>query len=723
MSLGNCVFTKSTTLTAWRLLAPPRDTLRSRQYSTPKSAPQPGRYIRRNLALSQQIWRLGRLELQPDDSIIAAPDDDIGAITATTKPIAPQEWDLLHGICGWANIVVWRDTLYDVDIWDDPSMARCKKSDQPITRKVASEYRSQRHKIAKALELTRDVDEGLRKMQWRHSINMLIANTKSKEESDLTRAALVKRYRGRQGRREHRFTQIHAARIPRPYTWSSASFYEHVAALVTSSVTGSLHGQLYNADDSHILSVGRILHELFEDPQLDAYLSIPACNLAMSFFYKISQFSEARSILSRMEDRNLLKSSETFNILLKGSAKRKDITHFEYILKQMIERGLQPNAQTWISFFQITETELAKSEVYQNMRNKGVLSNFFGMKNFLKFTAREVLVKYLQKGHSLTSILDYFGGLEGIPWQSPEVGNMILDEIGNHSPVEDVIRLLKQLEQHNMIFDEVTLNTILHHCLSNRDHDEAIWAVRWFRKRHSLRPGRLAYDALFRQAWRSRLLNCSKVIWRYACSEGFVTYRMKRSVSISLLRDFPTEPAAESMTRGDMWRAAAGKLVVGVSPNTNAEPETHRTPSLTGLVAMEESAAPAPSNNKERKRNLWTERFAQDLALAHRLHIKYYLDVLLRRALAMDRQWALQEVPRRKPFNWILQHSIQVELKENFSARYLEMRCLGQDDGRYLVEQHPSKSQGQENPMVEHMHLEVSDTSKPPEPEQEGLVS
>ena len=256
-------------------------------------------------------------------------------------------------------------------------------------------------------------------------------------------------------------------------------------------MTGSLHGQYYKGNDSHIASVVRLLRELFANPRLFAYPSITACNIAMAYCYKVSQFAEARSILSRMEDHDLLTSAETFNIMLRGSAKCKNTQHFNYILKQMIERGLKPNAETWMIFYQISMSDQVRSEAYHRMRDKGVLVDPLAMKYFLTLASRTVLSEHFEEGRSVASFVEYLDGPGELGRLTTAVGNIILDEVGNRSSVQDVVATLKDLKQHGMKFDEVTLNTVLHHCLPNRDHDHAIKTLKRFRQWYTLLPGKI----------------------------------------------------------------------------------------------------------------------------------------------------------------------------------------------------------------------------------------
>ena len=702
MSLGKCVFTKSIDWNVLRLLAPPRDTLRSRHYATLKSARQPRRFIWNPPPQTQRLAEPDPKQQSGDRAVAHMIHGEI----STTEYVSREELHSLQQSYGPAKVVPpvvpSANIIHDLDYRDNLNMAKYSKGDKTIARRIASKTKSQKNKIHKALTLkaitlkrTRVIDEKLIEIQWRRSIGLLIAHTEIKED-EIRRDTLYNGYEDQGGRMRYRFTQIPAPQVPRPCTWSTENFKDYVVALIESSVTGPLHQQSYNTGDSHRRSVTRILHQLFDDPQWNAYMSISACNMALSFFYKVSQFSKARSVLSLMEDRGLLTSSESFNIVLRGSAHLKDVGNFEYVLKQMIERGIKPNAETWMIFYRTSDSDQARSEIYHCMRDKGFLQDPLVIRAFLKLTIRDVLVRQFEKGRSITSLLEFFDGHDKRLWRSPDIANVILDEVGKRSPMRDVIKVLKQLEKMGMRFDEVTMNTMLHHCLPNKDHDDAIEIIHFFREKCKLLPRKVAYDALFRQAWYSQFYNCSKVIWRYACLEGFVTFSMKRSVVKSLLRDLPDETDEQSMTRGDMWRVAAGKLVVGLSLDVRSHAAFHRSSSPTSLLEGKEPTTPARSDHEGNVQNRWVECFLHDVALANRFHVHENLDDLLRRALALDRQWALEAVSTQKSLKWMLQHSIRVELRKNLAARVPDLIGPERTLKRHLEEENPLNFQGSE---------------------------
>ena len=331
------------------------------------------------------------------------------------------------------------------------------------------------------------------------------------------------------------------------------------------------------------------------------------------------------------------------------------------------------------------------------MQDHGILHDAKILQDLFNRTIREIMSKKLEGGLTPMKFVDYLDRLDAFPWLTISAGNVILDEVGKRGLVPDMIKFIHHLERRGFKFDTVTLNTILHHCLPNRDHDAMVEVLSHFRRVHRLRPTSVSYDALFQQAWRSRFYNCARVFWRYACLEGFVSYRLKRFVSQSILCDTPQDLSTQATSGGAFWRATVGRVVVGASMGSGSV-STHSAgavpmPKESLIVPAEIESPPSlvQTDDKELIRNVWTNLFSQDMAVAHCLHAKEPLDELYRRALAIDRQWAHEDVHETKSFRWLWHNTIRVEIKERFPVRFLSEQHPSRDWNRYLREQHPSR--------------------------------
>ena len=534
---------------------------------------------------------------------------------------------------------------------NDPTKVGLSKSQYARWR--AAVERSRVHKDNKAKR--QDELSNTMVVDWHHGFNLLKKRTKNPKHAQST-ARLVW-----SGSKRTPITQARADQITQPSEWSVFTFRNHVEDLVSSSVSPLQHRQLYKGGESHVSVVAEILRRLFGNVALECYWSVEACNLALVFFYKHSMLDMVRALYAQMEDRKYLTSTETFNIMLMGSASRKNLAQFQGLLDAMIKRGLEPNSQTWEAFFVVNTSSQIRYHVYQSIRDRGVLGNLHAMKNFLTLNIRETFCKQLDKGRSATWFLEYMDKLNEISWLSPSIGNVLLHEIGKRGSAEDAVHLLGELESRGMTLDNMTLRTLLHLCLPNRNHELLIHILDRFHHQHKIYPDRVAYESIFRQFWRSRLLNCSKVVWRYACVEGQASSAIRRLVGQNLAHEPKNLANRLGNARNVIWKSSAGRLSLGVELGMPWVPTLHLSLMRQGNNT---------SGDTERLQSAAKALLEQDLASAHRHSIKRSLPDLLSEALAMDRQWANEYAWQHKSPDWFLENAINVDLNYAIPWRF-----------------------------------------------------
>ena len=493
---------------------------------------------------------------------------------------------------------------------------------------------------------------------WRDGFKTLKTRTKV---PDNTRDTVRQAWRG-SGRRP--ITQLRAESIPRPEKWSIFTFKNYIEDLATSRVSPLLHRQLYTGEQSHRLAVAEQLCRVFGDTRLEHYWSVEACNIALAFFYRHSLLKRARALYAQMEDHNFLTSTETLNIILMGAASRKNLAQFQNLLDAMLKRGLRPDARTWEAFFLVNTSDRIRHQLYQSMRDRGLLKNPHTMKNFLTLNIREAFCTQLNKGHSVKWFLEYMDKLDNVDWLSPSVGNVLIHEVGKRGSAKDAAELLGELENRGMKFDAVTLRTLLHLCLPDRNHNLAIHFL-YRSSKHKIYPDKVAYEMMLRQFWRSRLCNCAKVAWRYACVEGQASSAMRNLVGKGIMHEpqdrFQVLPSSNS----ERWKSLVGVVVLGVEMGLpRVLPDTGSVLIGHGDALREEAAEPSAWSSVK-------ARLEQDLASAHQYSIDRGLPDLLNEALTMDRQWAHERVWQYQSLHWLVENSIPVNLKQTFPGRFL----------------------------------------------------
>ena len=529
-------------------------------------------------------------------------------------------------------------------------------SERQYARWKAVTKRSQIHKDSKVRR--REQLYAATPADWRDGFKILKTRTRV---PDNTRDTVRRVWRG-SGRRP--ITQLRAESIPRPAKWSIITFKNYIEDLATSRVSPLRHRQLYKDEHSHRLAVAEQLRRVFGDTRLEHYWSVEACNIALTFFYRHSLLKRARALYAQMEDNNFLTSTETLNIILMAAASRKNLAQFQNLLEAMLKRGLKPDARTWEAFFLVNTSDRIRHQLYQSMRDRGLLNDPHTMKNFLTLNIREAFCTQLNKGHSVKWFLEYMDKLDNVHWLSPSVGNVLIHEVGKRGSAKDAAQLLGELENRGMEFDAVTLRTLLHLCLPDRNHDLAIHFL-YCSSRHKIYPDKVTYETMLRQFWRSRLCNCTKVAWRYACVEGQASSAMRNLVGKGIMHEPQDRSQVLPLSNSERWKSLVGAVVLGV------EMGLPRALSRPGSILIGQEDAVREEAAESRGRTSVKARLEQDLASAHQYSIDRGLPDLLNEALAMDRQWAHERVWQDQSLHWLVENSIPVKLKQTFPGRFL----------------------------------------------------
>lgn len=180
----------------------------------------------------------------------------------------------------------------------------------------------------------------------------------------------------------------------------------------------------------------------------------------------------------------------------------------------------------------------------------------------------------------------------------------------------------------------------------------AIEILRLFRIQYERQPSRRIYDVLFKQAWKSRLYNCCKVLWIYSCVEGHTSWDMQQMVMNSLCAE--RSELLQTQLRSFFWDETAGKVITSRSGRTNPQ-------DFERLVSMWQ---PVDKNRQEKDEFLRTMRsiMDEDLAAVGKFRIAKPLDELLSEALLADRQWAIGHALKKVPLACKYSQVVDVEL-------------------------------------------------------------
>lgn len=454
--------------------------------------------------------------------------------------------------------------------------------------------------------------------------------------------------------------QLRADRIPRPQVWSIDTFLYYLEQLTQSSVSRLISRQLYGEGGSHVAEVSRVVTEVFKSPAARELLSPQAFNVAISFFCAHAAIPHAVALLEYMEWLCMKIPSETMNILLRSCANKNDLFVFTTILRNCINIGIAPSANTWVILLRTAPLRYAKKVIVECMQERSMLEDTRTMRGVMREVVRANIrgdiSMHLDNGRDLTSFLQSMDTRFGTEWLSRTAGNIILHELGQRKPAAEVVGMLHTLMERGMEIQEDTLHMLLTFCSWERDHLLAI-RVLGLHLRHGVEADTSTFDILFMQAWRSRLYNFARVIWRTACMRGMVGFHIYRLVRNKLLYHEIHGPNAGPGSRARIWSESAGEVIVGIKPAYDLDEFLLLNP-VTKVTKATTS-----------RRETRDELIDHDIATAFRYRLVDGLTGLLTDALKLDRVWMECGAWKGESSEWKRKMAIAVRVTEVHNGR------------------------------------------------------
>lgn len=507
--------------------------------------------------------------------------------------------------------------------------------------------KARRHKKHNALAKELHMVKADASYDWRTPLQLLIDNSPARYtdlplERGYNSGGIVK------------LRHLRADRIPRPPVWTIDTFVYYLELLTQSSVTHWISRQLYGNGSTHVAEVSRILTEAFKSPAAREFLSPQAFNVAIQFFCAHAAIPQAVALLEYMEWLCMKIPSETMNNLLRGCAINKDLYNFTMVLRKCINIGIAPSAATWVILLGMTRLRDAQNVIVESMQERFMLEDTRTIRGVMRGVLRENIRGdisiHLDNGRDLTSFLELMDSQFGTDWlsSSSSASNIILDELGQRKTAAEVVGMLHTLMERGMKIGEATLNMLLRFCSRERDHLLAIRVLR-LHFRHGVSADTRTFDILFMQAWRSRLYNFARVIWRTACMQGMVSQNTKLRVRNKLLYHETHRPNDGPSSKARIWSESAGEVIVGIKPAYDLDKFLSSNPVTKA------------TNSRGEKRD---ELIDHDIATAFRYRLVDGLPKLLTDALKLDRIWTESGAWREESSEWKRKMAIPVLVTE-----------------------------------------------------------
>lgn len=420
----------------------------------------------------------------------------------------------------------------------------------------------------------------------------------------------------------------------------------------------------------HYHRVRRALLRLFSTERNERLFSTDALNSALEYLCSKEHLSAARAILAKAEH---VASTDSFNILLRCSAKRQDMWFFRYILSSMDRLNVPANGETWVSLLQCLLSPGPKMQVMRRMRELGYLEEPRILRQVLEDVIGLLYSRHVKQGGDLRSFIDSIERAYG----TEMVSTTLLNRIIEHQLVQPNVGFLEEMMQifreKELWVDTQTLNLI---CLSFQDIDGLLEFFLGHVRYHPESFKSPNYGKMFKLAYEGQYYNTCRVLWRYACMEEATTKEMRQWVRVSLLDR--TEYPRRSQTTAQ-WRRTVGPLVVGVQYNQRTRTGSDSPPPLLGdavtlvpptyrdnpvLHLLEENPRWGP--DPKTRRALANQLVLDDLRHSVHFYPKLPLQIMLDAALRLDRddaQWRPESV-EKKPLVELLKTAIRVPVRQ-----------------------------------------------------------
>ncbi|WPH01464.1 Hypothetical protein R9X50_00431000 [Acrodontium crateriforme] len=470
----------------------------------------------------------------------------------------------------------------------------------------------------------------------------------------------------------------------RPTKWSVnelALYVEALTAPVSRIVRRSQQGLKSQDPNDHRQLVTEELHSLFvQSPEVAPFITEPAVNKALGFFILNNSWAHLRVIFNAVEHNiNYQVTASNYNVMLGAAADTGDFFNFQLLSRRMLERGLQPTWRTWVHFYKLASVKPvigSPAKILRRMRAHGILANTSAYRESAQIAvATEFRTLFFKHNVSLDKIFQIYderwrvrpglGSQDGTTrkarqrhWLTVSAASHMIHALLTQARTKEALNVLIKLEESGEKASTAILNDFLSAAERGRDPASAVAALQrldaYSTENRKLKPDRNTYEILFDLAWRAQYFNMLRVIWRYACTTGNVSYKMQRTILQSLQTYVPTRDTREKidtifrhersslqtgyLSRIDWWFGLAGKFAIGVNvglQRKNATDElSDRETKIFDLVA-------SPSDKADHiKRSVRSkDLLLRDMNEALSLTPTTSLAVALEQAWRADRRW------------------------------------------------------------------------------------
>jgi hypothetical protein len=402
--------------------------------------------------------------------------------------------------------------------------------------------------------------------------------------------------------------------------------------------------------------VAQELLALFREDENRKFFSTGALNLAVEYLCEREMFSVARAVFNLAQD---VATVDTYNLFLESAARRQDKKAFRFFLHTMWRAHICPNSMTWIKLLEAQILPSHKANLINYMAENGHMNDIGTIRSALQLTIEDSFYVHVESGQKVESFVDLMVKTHGANWFSPSLLAQMFSVIFRLKDFDALEDLLKICIEHDLAIDSNSLIHIVGMCRGNV-FNAVHYAIRLL-NRPLFTLSADTYERLFLLAFKARRYNICRVLWRYACTEDKVTYKMRKAVLSSLGSNVSIVKKDNDI--GRIWRTSAGKVIVGIE-------DLAQHPFPADII----NALPVEFKHKP---HLYLSRFQptgpsrdiqhrlahciinRDIEASVKYECQFSLGVMLEAAVKMDREWAGQPWP----LTWLMSNAIKVPVK------------------------------------------------------------
>ena len=325
---------------------------------------------------------------------------------------------------------------------------------------------------------------------------------------------------------------------------------------------------------AHQDKIARSLVEAYSNPEVHRYASAYSIVRTLQYLASKRKLREIRTVFHLLDNTNFRITASALNTMLQASATAQDLHGFRFVLSVMLARQVRPTWESWASLLElVSKRSLTDAHtIRERMQALNLLHNPAARKRVAASLIKRDFQEWLDSGKDGKQFLAHYDQLLwGPEWLSRESANILVDVRATRGQFAIVNSLLDEFDVRRCKLNVVTLNTILTLASTHGNVAAGVTlASRLLHPGYQIQPNAITYKTLFALAWTRRSPNMVRVIWRYACMAGHVTFDMRRDIEESVLSfalsgSSKAANQADRPSRNQTFRTFAGKLAIGIS--------------------------------------------------------------------------------------------------------------------------------------------------------------